>query len=130
MKHSFILLMTLNIFLAAPLRAATENLSLEQLLKEASERNPDVQSAFRAWHVAEKEADTAGLWSSPTLKYIREKDPSGMEGVAPLERRHYSVEQEIPFPGKLHSESRMMHHEALIKEAAYREKQLEAQKEA
>ncbi|MCG3205620.1 MAG: hypothetical protein KCHDKBKB_02342 [Elusimicrobia bacterium] len=120
---------TLLISIVRPL-SAENPISLEQLLIEASERNPEIQAAYRSWKVADKEADTASIWPNPMLKYVREKDPIGEEGMDPMERRHYSVEQEIPFPGKLSNEARMMRHEAMIKEAAYHEKRLEVLKKA
>lgn len=119
---------TLILFVSHPTLAADNPLSLDQLVEEASDRNPDIQAAYRSWRVAEKEADTASLWPNPMLKYVREKDPTGQEGMGPMERRHYLIEQEIPFPGKLFNEGRMMRHEALIKEAAYQEKRLEVLK--
>lgn len=106
------------ILLSGPTWAA-ESLSLPDLLLQARERNPRLKAAYQAWKVAEAEVSPAGAWPSPTFTYIDEKDPSGMDGVDPLKRRHYNVQQMVPFPGKLSLESRMKHHEALITKTRY-----------
>jgi outer membrane protein, heavy metal efflux system len=103
-------------------RAAEPTLSLEQVLLRARDNNPEIAAARRAWESKRARVRPAGTWPNPTLKYIDEKEPRGMEGEEPMGMRTYAIEQMIPFPGKLTAESRMQGHEVLIAETAYRDK--------
>jgi cobalt-zinc-cadmium efflux system outer membrane protein len=98
------------------------DLSLEQVLSLAREKNPRVIAARHSWQVAEKQIGPAGTWPNPTFTYIDEKFPGGMDGTPGQSVHHLRVEQMVPFPGKPTSESQMKRHEALIAEAGYRSK--------
>lgn len=102
--------------------AFAEDLSLAQVLSLAREKNPKVIAARHSWQVAEKQIGPAGTWPNPTFSYVDEKLPGGMEGAPAPTVHHLRVDQMVPFPGKLSSESQMKRHEALIAEAAYRSK--------
>jgi len=107
--------------MALVLHAEEPAVSLADLLRQAKERNPEVQAAFQKWKVVDAEAGAAAVWPNPTLSYSDQKEPAGQAGVDPLTRKSYGVSQDVPFPGKLSNDSRMKRHEALIAEAAYRD---------
>jgi cobalt-zinc-cadmium efflux system outer membrane protein len=120
----YVLILGAILFRGSALEAAT-TLSLQDLLLKARDRNPEIQAARQAWKVSETQIRPAGTWPDPTFTYVDEKFPSGVVGVAAEPIRHYRIEQGIPFPGKLTSESRMKYHETLIAEANYRAKTLD-----
>jgi cobalt-zinc-cadmium efflux system outer membrane protein len=104
---------------------AADPLVLDKVLLQARDHNPEIIAARQSWRVTERQVSPAGTWPDPTFTFIDERFPSGVDGVEPMKMKHYRVEQMIPFPGKLTSEARMKHHEALIAETAYRAKTLE-----
>jgi outer membrane protein TolC len=108
---------------------AADPLSLDQVLLQARDHNPDVLAARQAYEVKRMEIGPSGTWENPTFTYIDENFPSGKAGVDPQNVRHYRIEQKIPFPGKPTHEARMKYHESLIAEAAYRARLLELYKE-
>jgi cobalt-zinc-cadmium efflux system outer membrane protein len=112
------------VFSAGVVRAA-DSLVLENVLLQARDRNPEIIAARQSWKVAERKVAPAGAWPDPTLTYIDERFPSGIDGVDPMKMQHLRIEQTIPFPGKYSAEARMKHHEALIAETAYKDKTLE-----
>lgn len=100
-------------------------LSLEDVLKLAKDRNPDIAASRQGWSALSTQIGVARTWPDPTFSYVNEKIPSGMEGVEPETMNRYRVEQMIPFPGKLSADSKMKYHEARIAESKYRDKILE-----
>ena len=102
--------------------ASAGEMSLAQVLSLAREKNPRVLAARHSWQVAEHQIGPAGTWPNPTFTYIDEKLPGGTAEAPAPTVHHLRVDQMVPFPGKLSSESRMKRHEALIAEAAYRSK--------
>lgn len=128
MKHVRIFLFLSLFSLAGRITAEEKAASLVELIQMAKNRNPDIKAAYQKWLVTKQEIGTASSWPNPNFSYVDEKDPSGMAGVEPMTRKHYSVEQEFPFPGKLGNESRMKHHEALITEAKYQDTVLDVKK--
>lgn len=106
------------VFPLAFLRAAEP--SLEEVLSEAREKNPDVRAAQGASSAAAARVSPAGTWPAPVLFYSREKSPGAAEGM-----NHFKAEQDIPFPGKLSNEEAMAHHEARLSESRSRAKGLE-----
>lgn len=120
MKKFSLFILFGSLAVAGPARSEEAANALPELLRQARERNPEIKSAFQKWKVVDKESGAASVWPNPTISYIDEKDPTGVEGMEPMKRKHYGIEQEIPFPGKLSSEARMKRHEARIAEADYR----------
>ena len=101
---------------AAEAPAAT----LESLLEQARSGNPAILAARKRWESAEALVLPARTWRDPVIGLHREDFPADSERSI-----HYSVEQEVPFPGKLSTESRMRHHEAGIAREEYRARELE-----
>lgn len=104
---------------------SNEPISLADVLLMARERNPDITSSMQGWEAMKAGISPAKTWPDPTFSYVDEKIPSGMEGVEPETMKQYRVEQMIPFPGKLSTDSKMKYHEARIAESKYRDKILE-----
>lgn len=100
----------------------SETVSLHDVLLMAQEKNPDIATSMQGWKAMSAQIGSARAWPDPTFSYVDEKIPSGMEGVEPETMRQYRVEQMIPFPGKLSTDSNMKYHEARIAESKYRDK--------
>lgn len=96
------------------------SVALETLLEEARSRNPALLAARRKWRSAEALVRPARAWKDPVLGIHREEMPAESEAST-----RYSIEQEVPFPGKLSRESRMRFHEAKISHEEYRAKEAE-----
>lgn len=94
-------------------------LSLPALLEEARAKNPAVQAAFSRSESARAKILPARTWKDPKIGVHQERFP-GQAGMPEDKSVHYSVEQEIPFPGKLSRESRMRYHESRIAQEEYR----------
>lgn len=123
-------------FLAIALLASTASaadapapLVLKDLILKARERNPEVLSARQAWKVKRLDISASGSWPNPRLSYIDERFPSSNAGASTEKIQHYRVEQEIPFPGKLTSESKMKYHESLLASTEYRAKLLDVERD-
>jgi cobalt-zinc-cadmium efflux system outer membrane protein len=112
-----------------PGSAFAQPVSLDQLLLQAREKNPELIAARHAWEVKQAEERPAGTWENPRFTYEDERMPLGMAGVEPQPIRRYRVDQMIPFPGKPTGEMRMKQHEALIAQADYRARMIAVDKE-
>jgi outer membrane protein TolC len=80
----------------------TTEITLEELLKAAAEKNPEIKSAAQAAAASKAAVPAAGALPDPTIKLENMGHlipPTLMKGD-PSSGRTYSVEQEIPFPGK------------------------------
>ena len=118
-------LMTAVLIAASSAGWAAEPLSLQALLQQARQNNPDINQARHGWKVKLDEVSPTRAWPDPTFTFVDEEFPSGVAGVGPMPMRHYRIEQTIPFPGKLSNDARMKYHEALIADATYRATVLE-----
>lgn len=93
-------------------------MSLDTLLDEARANNPAILAARKKWESTEALVIPAGSWKDPRIGVQRET-------FAGERSTHYFIEQEMPFPGKLSTESRMRFHEARIAREEYRAKESE-----
>ncbi len=100
-------------------------LTLSDLLRQARERNPDIQAAQQAWKVKRAETSAAKVWPDPTLSYEQETMTTPGPGMAQEKKQNFRVEQPIPFPGKITQDAQMKHHEALLAYTVYRARALE-----
>lgn len=85
------------VLLGAPLAVAQAHGQpslLPQLIREAQERNPDIQAALQRWESAR--AVIPQVQTLPDPKLI-----VGYKDMAPERQAMYGVSQELPFPGKL-----------------------------
>ncbi|QSA96882.1 TolC family protein [Methylococcus sp. EFPC2] len=91
--------------------------SLERLVEEARERNPDIQAARRRW-----ESSRAVIPQVQTLP-----DPKlivGYKDMAPQRELMYGASQEVPFPGKLRLKGEIASRDAERMEQDYRATEL------
>jgi outer membrane protein TolC len=105
---------------ASGIEPAAPALSLPELVSEAREKNPAILAARKRWLSEAALVLPARTWDSPVIGIHRKEMPTDDE-----KSTRYSIEQEIPFPGKRSSDSRMKFHEAKIAEQDYRAKELE-----
>ncbi len=124
MKH-FLLIAGLLSCLSTFSRGESAVLTLPDLLRQAREKNPDLQAAEEAWKVQRANIGAAGAWPDPMLSYERETMTTPAPGMDAEKKQAFRIEQGIPFPGKLHQDVQMKRHEALLAEAVYRTRVLE-----
>ena len=81
----------------------TKEISLEEILKDAAEHNPEIKSSAHAAAASKAEIPAAGTLPDPTVKFETMGNiiPPTLQKGDPSSGRWYTVEQEIPFPGKL-----------------------------
>lgn len=82
-------------------------LTLPALIEEAKRSNPDLRAARRRAEAAASRIISAHAWKDPMVGIAREDMPADGERMT-----RYSVEQEIPFPGKPSLEASARRHEA------------------
>ncbi|MBI2069849.1 MAG: TolC family protein [Elusimicrobia bacterium] len=103
-----------------------EKISLASLLEEAKTNNPAVKAAYERWQSAEAKVSASRSWENPMVGIKNKKaESSGTEPA--MKSEMLMVEQEIPFPGKISDEARMLHHEAKIAHEDYRARLLETE---
>lgn len=118
----FILLAVLSLPARAgePDPQAGEVLSLPALVEEARRNNPALLAARKKAEAAEALVWAARAWKDPMVAIVREDMPQESERST-----HYSIEQEIPFPGKTTAVARARLHEARRAREEYRAKEWE-----
>lgn len=99
--------------------AAVRPLVLAVVLEEADRSNPVVLAARKRWESSQARVRPAGTWPDPRVGIARETMPSPGPGVSGDASTHYSVEQDIPFPGKLTREAAMAGHQSSIEFYGY-----------
>lgn len=97
---------------------ASADFSLEVLLREARERNPDIQAAEQAWRAAEAGAPQAGSLPDPQVRYTL--FGRSIETRLGPQRNKFSLTQTIPFFGKLPLKERIAAAEARVSLSRYR----------
>jgi len=81
----------------------TKEITLEELIKAADEVNPEIKSAAQTAAASKAEIPAAGALPDPVAKFesMGHLIPPTLMRGDPSSWRTYSIEQEIPFPGKL-----------------------------
>ena len=85
-----------------PETGAQKEISLDELLGEAAENNPEIRASAHAAAASKAMIPAAGALPDPTVTFEsmgRLAPPTLMKGD-PSSARTYGVEQEFPFPGK------------------------------
>ncbi len=91
--------------------------SIELLIEEALQNNPQIQSAYNSWKSAEYKARRVRGLPDPMVKYTRFGDNVETR-VGPQEQK-YGVSQKIPFPGKLGLKGKSQDKQAQMLEEKY-----------
>lgn len=94
-----------------------KGLSLQKLIEEALERNPEIKSAQRLWQATEQKPAQVSTLPDPVFSYSR-FGKSVETRVGPQENV-FALSQKIPFPGKLGLKGRMAGQDALSQQQAY-----------
>ncbi len=92
-------------------------LSLEQLIQEALEKNPEIQSAERKWRAYLQRPSQVSAMPDPMLSYAR--FGSSVETRVGPQENVFVLSQRIPFPGKLGLKSKMAGQDALAEQQRY-----------
>ncbi|HID93766.1 MAG TPA: TolC family protein [bacterium (Candidatus Stahlbacteria)] len=100
-------------------------LSLDKLVNEALENNPEILAAKNKWEAAKAKVPQVRWWSDPQLGINYEKIPQGSYSLGEANMRMLSISQMIPFPGKLTLKGRMAKEEVLIAKENYEAKHQE-----
>ena len=93
-------------------------LSLDPLLLEARQNNPDIQAAFQAWQAAVSRAPQASALPDPMLRYTL--FGQSIETRLGPQRYKFSLAQTVPFFGKLPLKARIADSESRVMESRYR----------
>lgn len=109
---------------SAPAREAVAGppLSLEKLVQEATERNPEILAARRAVESKRARIPQAGAWPDPTVSLSyggHALPPFTVMRADPASARQVMAEQMIPYPGKTHLRMEIASRVAAAEELAY-----------
>lgn len=94
---------------------AESSLSLEQVLKEAREKSPEILAAKAKWESEQAKIGAVAAWPDPQI---------GMEFWG-KDETWYDVSQTVPFPGKTITKAQSQAHAARREKALYESKQKE-----
>jgi outer membrane protein TolC len=97
-------------------------LSLATLVREATERNPEVLAALRAVQVKRARIPQAGAWADPTVSVSyggNALPPFTLMRADPSSARQVMAEQTIPYPGKTRLRTEIASRDADAEELAY-----------
>jgi outer membrane protein TolC len=105
---------------------AQDILSLEPLLKEARENNPDILASKKRWEAAKARIPQAKSLEDPSVGFAFEKIPRGTLKLNKTisEDRMLSINQAIPFFGKLSLKGKIALVESQMFAAEYKQKEL------
>lgn len=93
---------------------AASGLTLDEVVKEALENNPEILAAENKWEAARAKVPQVRWWSDPQLGISFERIPQGSYSLGAAKMRMLSISQMIPFPGKLSLKGRMAQREVMI----------------
>jgi len=126
-KKFFILFLALAVFLDYTFVYSAQGLSLQSLVKEATEKNPEIIAAKKRWEAAKARVPQAKALASPTIGLSFKKIPRGslkLDETASLDRM-LSISQMFPFFGKLSLKGKVSLVESQMIASAYKHKELE-----
>ena len=126
-KRGLILFLTAIFLLNSAVIYPGEALSLDSLIKEAKEKNPEILSAKKSWESALAKVPQAKSLEDPTigLKFEKMKGGPLRFDKAMPEDRMLSFSQFFPFFGKLPLKEKIAVVEAQMIAAQYKDKELE-----
>jgi outer membrane protein TolC len=107
---------------SAPARAAAPAVDLSSLVKEALERNPELQAARRAVEAKRDRIPQAHAWPDPTLTVSyggNSFPPYTLMSRDPSSARQFEAVEEIPYPGKTRLRGQIAAREADAELLAY-----------
>lgn len=126
-KKIFIIILINAFILNAGFLYPLEPLSLDSLIKEARENNPDILAAKKRWEASQARVPQAKSLDNPNIGFSFEKIPRGtlkLDKVMP-EDRMLSFSQFFPLFGKLSLKGKIAVVESQMFAAEYKNKELE-----
>src|SRR3989339_425482 len=107
--------------------AEQDFLSLEGLIKEAQNNNPEILAAKKRWESSKARVPQAKAWEDPKVGITLEKIPKGTLAVGKTmaEDRMLSVSQAFPLSGRLSLKGKIAVVESQITAAEYKDMELE-----
>src|SRR3989338_578085 len=126
-KKTFILFLANLIFFNPTLLYSGEPLSLNALIEEAKNNNPEILSAQKRWEASLARVPQAKSLDNPTVGLTFEKIPRGTLKLDKTmsEDRMLSITQMFPFFGKLPLKGKMALVESQMAASEYKNKELE-----
>lgn len=114
------------------LLSSAQPLELAPLLKEASQNNPDILAAKKRWEASKARIPQAKSLEDPAIGFTFEKTPNSPFnlGKTMSEDRMLSINQAIPFLGKLSLKGKIALMESQMMAGEYKDTQLKIQSEA
>lgn len=127
LKKIFILFLVNVFILNTGLLYPLDSLSLDSLLKEAKERNPEILAAKKRWEAAFARVPQAKSLEDPTIGLTFEKIPRGTLKLNKTmsEDRMLSINQMLPWFGKLSLRGKIALVESQMFAAEFKNKELE-----
>lgn len=121
MNRTFIYLVACVILLSLARGAIAQkngrSLSLDALISEALQNNPEIKSAEGRWRAFEARPDQVSALPDPMFSYSR--FGSSVETRVGPQQGIFMLSQKIPFPGKLGLQGRMAGQDALAEQQKY-----------
>jgi cobalt-zinc-cadmium efflux system outer membrane protein len=124
--RTFVHILTIGFILASWVFVdAASGLTLDGVVQEALENNPEILAAKEKWE-AQKAVVPQERWlEDPQLGISFERIPQGSYSPGAAKMRMLSISQMIPFPGKLGLKGRMAQREVMIAKEEYEAKKQE-----
>jgi cobalt-zinc-cadmium efflux system outer membrane protein len=95
-----------------------EEIGLGSILREARDRNPDIQAALESWRAAEEKIPQARAFPDPMLRYTL--FGQSIETRLGPQRNKFSLAQTIPFFGKLPLQGKIASAQSQMSGSRYR----------
>jgi outer membrane protein TolC len=127
MRRIFVLFLTGVFIIESSILCSAETLSLDSLIKEATEKNPEILAAKKNWESALARVPLARSLEDPTvgIKFEKMKGGPFRFDKAMAEDRMLSISQFFPFFGKLPLKEKIAVMESQMVAAEYKGKELE-----
>lgn len=102
-KRTSIIIFFIVFFIALPLSARDDRTELEELIESALKENPEIRAAASRSKAARARIPQASALEDPRIGFRATNVPLNNPGFksTPMSGKDFSVNQKIPFPGKL-----------------------------
>ncbi|UCD83438.1 MAG: TolC family protein [Deltaproteobacteria bacterium] len=125
--HIIIILITavVSLFVVTNFCEAEETrITLDEVVREAKEKNPEILEAKERWLAAKSNIWQARTWPDPQFGIMWEDIPRGEYSLGEANMRTYSLSQKIPFPGKMTLKGRVANRSAQMDYQMYKTREL------
>ncbi|MBI5573047.1 MAG: TolC family protein [Elusimicrobia bacterium] len=113
------------LFLVNTLSFAQEKiLTLEEVVKQARENNPEIIAMRKKWDAAKSRIWQEKTWENPQLFIDWQKIPKNDFDLNNAEEKMFGISQMVPFPGKLSIKGKIAKYNAEIAEIDYKNTEL------